>query len=100
MHATASIDGTVIAETDTYEFVEGNVYFPPNSIKDPSTTFTPTSHSTHCPWKGDASYYSININGRTLENAAWYYPKTFDKAAHIKDYVAFYKNKVDITKED
>ncbi len=89
MHAKASVDGTVIAETDNYQFVEGNVYFPPDSIKDASNTLTTTSHTTHCPWKGDSSYYDIHVGGKTLNNAAWYYPKPLEKATHIKDHVAF-----------
>ncbi|TKA73412.1 hypothetical protein B0A55_04277 [Friedmanniomyces simplex] len=99
MHATASVDGTVIAETDHYEFVEGNVYFPPDSIKDFSSTLTPTSHTTACPWKGEGHYYDIHVGGKTLSNAAWYYPQPFEKATNIKDHVAFYKTKVHIDKE-
>ena len=89
MHAKATVDGTTIAETDNYHDVEGNVYFPPDSIVNKDQIFTPTSHSTHCPWKGDSSYYTINVNGKTLENAAWYYPQPLEKATHIKDHVAF-----------
>ncbi|EMC97811.1 hypothetical protein BAUCODRAFT_146428 [Baudoinia panamericana UAMH 10762] len=99
MHAKATVDGTVIAETDKYEFVEGNVYFPPDSIKDFSATMTPTDHTTHCYWKGTSHYYTINVNGKALENAAWYYPEPLEKAMNIKDHVAFYKNKVKIEKE-
>ncbi|WPG99287.1 Hypothetical protein R9X50_00210000 [Acrodontium crateriforme] len=99
MHAKASVDGTVIAETDNYEFVEGNVYFPPSSIKDAATILKPTDHQTFCPWKGHSSYYSINVNGKELENAAWYYPQPYEKAANIKDHVAFYKTKVLIEKD-
>ncbi|KAK6828616.1 hypothetical protein PG995_011221 [Apiospora arundinis] len=94
-HAVATINGNVVAETDVYETVEGNVYFPPGSIK--SEHFTKTDHSTHCPWKGDASYYTITVGGDELKNAAWYYPETKEKAAHFKDYVAFYKTKVNVT---
>ncbi|KAI2617552.1 DUF427-domain-containing protein [Hypomontagnella submonticulosa] len=94
-HVEAIVDGTVVAESDTYELVEGNVYFPPSSVK--SEYFTKTDLHTHCPWKGDASYYTIKVGDKELENAAWYYPDTFDKAKHIKDYVAFYKTKVNVT---
>ncbi|KAK8105981.1 uncharacterized protein PG998_003549 [Apiospora kogelbergensis] len=94
-HAVATVNGNVIAETDVYETVEGNVYFPPGSVK--SEYFTKTDHSTHCPWKGDASYYNITVGGDELKNAAWYYPETKEKAAHFKDYVAFYKTKVDVS---
>lgn len=89
-HAKATVGDTVLAETDTWEEVEGNVYFPPASVK--TDYLSKTDHSTHCPWKGDASYYSIHADGRTLENAAWYYPQTKDKAEHIRDHVAFCKS--------
>jgi uncharacterized protein (DUF427 family) len=62
-HASAAINGTVIAETDVYEFVDGNVYFPPSSIK--TEHFTKTDLHTHCPWKGDASYYTIKVGGES-----------------------------------
>ena len=91
MHAKASIDGTVIAETDKFEFVEGNVYFPPESLVNKDEFLTPSSdsHTTHCPWKGDSQYYDIHVNGKTFANAAWYYPQPLDKATHLRDYVAF-----------
>lgn len=86
-HAKATVGDTVLAETDTWEEAEGNVYFPPGSVK---TDHLPkTDHSTHCPWKGDASYYTIHADGKDLENAAWYYPQTMDKAEHIRNHVAF-----------
>ncbi|KAI0159130.1 hypothetical protein BJ166DRAFT_529440 [Pestalotiopsis sp. NC0098] len=96
-HAKASVNGTVVADASAYEVVEGNIYFPPSAIK--SEYFTKTDHTTHCPWKGDASYYTLKVGGNDYENAAWYYPNTLEKANHIKDYVAFYKTKVDITSE-
>ncbi|KAH6660405.1 hypothetical protein BKA67DRAFT_653584 [Truncatella angustata] len=96
-HAKAAVDGTVIADAASYEVVENNIYFPPSAIK--TEYFSKTDHTTHCPWKGDASYYTIKIGDKNLENAAWYYPDTFEKANHIKGYVAFYKNKVNITTE-
>ena len=58
-HARAVVAGTTVAETDTYELVEGNVYFPPSSIR--SEYFRPTDHHTYCPWKGQAHYYSILV---------------------------------------
>ncbi|OTA76148.1 hypothetical protein M434DRAFT_402565 [Hypoxylon sp. CO27-5] len=94
-HVEAIVDGTVVAESDTYELVEGNVYFPPSSIK--PEYFSKTDLHTHCGWKGDASYYTLKVGDKELTNAAWYYPEPFDKAKHIKDYVAFYKTKVDVT---
>ena len=91
MHAKATVDGVTVAETDSYEYVEGNVYFPPNSINGENVVLTTTSHTTSCPWKGEGHYYNIDVNGRTLDNAAWYYPEPYSKATHIKDYVAFCK---------
>ncbi|KAL1965471.1 hypothetical protein VTN77DRAFT_5727 [Rasamsonia byssochlamydoides] len=97
-HAIARVGNTVIAETDHWETVEGNVYFPPSAIKDPSI-LSKTSTSTHCPWKGDASYYTLNVDGQTLTDAAWYYPQPYEKAQNIKDHIAFYKTKVNVSVE-
>lgn len=96
-HATATVNGTTIADASEWEEVEGNVYFPPSSVKI-DEYFTKTDLHTHCPWKGDASYYTIKVGDTELKDAAWYYPEPFEKAKHIKDYVAFYKTKVDIKK--
>ncbi|TVY33574.1 Non-structural maintenance of chromosomes element-like protein [Lachnellula occidentalis] len=85
--ATAVASGRTIAETDEYEIVEGNIYFPPSSVN--QSYLSKTDHSTHCPWKGDAAYYSINLDKTELKNAAWYYPEPKEKAKNIKDYVAF-----------
>lgn len=51
--------------------------------------FTPSNTHTHCGWKGDASYYNANINGKEIADLAWYYPDPMEKAKHITDYVAF-----------
>ncbi|KAI9171095.1 hypothetical protein HJFPF1_00575 [Paramyrothecium foliicola] len=93
-HATASVGDTIIAETDAWEEVEGNVYFPPSTVK--RTYLSETDHSTFCPWKGHASYYTIDVDGSKLDNAAWYYPQAYEKAAGIENYVAFYKSKVKV----
>ncbi len=84
----AVLNGTVLAESDDTVVVEGNHYFPPSSVN--SEYLTPTDRSTHCPWKGDASYYDITVDGTTESNAAWHYPAPKEKAAEIKDHVAFY----------
>jgi len=97
-HAKATVNGQVIADATSWEEVEGNVYFPPASLK--KDLFSTTDLHTSCPWKGLASYYTIDVDGTKLENAAWYYPEPKTKAQHIKDYVAFYKTKVDITTSD
>lgn len=78
----------MIAESDDTVVVEGNHYFPPSSVR--ADLLSPSDHSTHCPWKGDASYYDVVVDGERTENAAWYYPAPKDAAAEIKDHVAFY----------
>lgn len=87
--AKAIWNGVVIAESDAFETVEGNVYFPPGSVK--QEYLKASDHTSHCPWKGDASYYTLVVNGEENKDAAWYYPAPFEKAAHIKDHVAFWK---------
>ncbi len=82
-------NGEVIAETDDYELVEGNIYFPQHSIK--SKYFKKSSKNTTCFWKGEASYYHIEVNGKINSDAAWFYPNPSDKATKIKDYIAFWK---------
>jgi uncharacterized protein (DUF427 family) len=82
-------NGAVIAETDTFETVEGNVYFPPESVK--REYFQPSDTHTVCPWKGTASYYTLAVDGRENKDAAWYYPDPKPAAANIKDHVAFWR---------
>jgi len=96
--ALAKVGDTIIAETDTWETVEGNIYFHPSAIKDESI-LSQTSTTTRCPWKGEASYYTLNVGGRTLTDAAWFYPQPYEKAEKIKDYIAFYKTKVNVSVE-
>jgi len=86
--AIATINGTVVAQSDETIVVEGNHYFPPASVK--SEFFSASDHSTVCGWKGTASYYDITIDGETSTNVAWYYPEPLEKAAEITGYVAFY----------
>lgn len=86
--ATATWNGTVIARSDDTVMVEGNHYFPSSSVR--TELLEPTDHSTHCPWKGEASYYDVVVDGERSPNAAWYYPAPKDAAAEIKDHVAFY----------
>ena len=85
----AVFNGQTIAESDDTVMVEGNHYFPPESVKREFLS-EPTGHSTHCPWKGDASYYDVTVDGESASNAAWFYPEPFEKAVEIKDHVAFY----------
>ncbi|MDB5247239.1 MAG: hypothetical protein JWQ40_1633 [Segetibacter sp.] len=79
----------VIAESDKTIVVEGNHYFPPGSV-DKSFLQSSATH-TICPWKGTASYYSIEVNGSVNKDAAWYYADPKDAAGEIKDHIAFWK---------
>jgi len=79
----------VLAESDTYETVEGNLYFPPGSIK--SGFFRESDRHTTCPWKGVASYYDIVVGDQVNEGAAWYYPDPLEAARGIVGHVAFWK---------
>ncbi|MGB3052871.1 MAG: DUF427 domain-containing protein [Polyangiales bacterium] len=87
--AKALWQGQVIAESDEFEVVEGNVYFPLGAID--KKYFEPSSHQSVCPWKGTASYHHVVVDGQCNENAAWYYPQPKEAAANIKDHVAFWK---------
>ena len=82
-------NNTVIAESDQTKVVEGNHYFPPEAIR--QEYFKESATHTHCPWKGQASYYSIDVDGKENPDAAWYYPDTSELAKAIKGYVAFWK---------
>ncbi len=81
--------GQIIAESESYEQVEGNVYFPFDSIK--KEFFKESKLETSCPWKGKASYYDLVVDGKTNLDAAWYYPTPSSEAENIKGYVAFWK---------
>lgn len=81
-------NGVVLAESAHTEIVEGNHYFPPDSIK--RQYFHDSDRHTTCPWKGLASYYNITAGNQTVNNAAWYYPDPKPAAANIRDHVAFY----------
>jgi uncharacterized protein (DUF427 family) len=87
--ARATWNGAVLAESDRFEEVEGNVYFPREAIRGEYFSESPTH--TVCPWKGTASYYSVTVDGETNADAAWYYPEPKDAAANIRDHVAFWK---------
>jgi uncharacterized protein (DUF427 family) len=82
-------NGAVLAESDRTVVVEGNHYFPPESVH--KAYFKDSTHHTECGWKGTASYYHVEANGRTNENAAWYYPTPKEAAKQIAGYVAFWK---------
>ena len=79
----------IIAESDETVAIEGNQYFPFSSIK--SEFFKPSQMQTTCPWKGVASYYSLEVNGESNKDAAWYYPEAKPAAQEIQGHVAFWK---------
>jgi uncharacterized protein (DUF427 family) len=79
----------IIAQSDNTVVVEGNHYFPKEAVQKEYLQESPTN--TVCPWKGTASYYSLQVDGETNKDAAWYYPKAKDAAKNIEGYVAFWK---------
>jgi len=79
----------ILAESDETIIIEGNHYFPPDSIK--REYFQDSDSHTSCPWKGEASYYSIEVNGEVNNDAAWFYPEPKEAATEIKNYVAFWE---------
>jgi uncharacterized protein (DUF427 family) len=87
--AKAIWENTVLAESDRTIEVEGNQYFPPDAIR--QEFLKPNDHHTTCPWKGLASYYDVEIDGKKNSSAAWYYPDPKPAAKQIKDYVAFWR---------
>jgi uncharacterized protein (DUF427 family) len=89
MTTRATWNGAVLAESDQTVVVEGNHYFPPEDVRD--EYFEPSHSHTTCPWKGEASYRSVVVNGERNDDAAWYYPVTKDAAKEITHRVAFWK---------
>jgi len=87
--AKATWEGAVLAESDDIVTVEGNRYFPADALH--REYFHPSSHTTVCPWKGTASYYDIEVNGKKNPAAAWYYPEPFEAAQQIRGRVAFWR---------
>ena len=82
-------NGAILAESSRTEVVEGNHYFPPDAIH--SQYFRPSAKHTDCGWKGQASYYDIEVNGEINKDAAWFYPSPLPAARNIAGYVAFWK---------
>ncbi len=85
----ATWNGETLAESNDTIVIENNHYFPKSSIKE--NLFKKSDTHSSCPWKGEASYFSIVVNGQENKDAAWYYPEPKDAAKEIKDYVAFWK---------
>ncbi len=82
-------NGTTIAESDDIVTVEGNAYFPITAVT--PGVLTPSPHTSVCPWKGTAHYYSLNVDGQSNPDAAWFYPEPKAAAAEIKGRLAFWK---------
>ena len=82
-------NGTVLAESNKCEVVEGNQYFPADSIN--KQYFKDSNTHTTCPWKGVANYYTVEVDGQQNKDAAWYYPEAKDRAKNIEGYIAFWK---------
>ncbi len=79
----------VIAQSDKTIKIEGNQYFPPDSIK--KEFFKETETHTTCPWKGVASYFSLEVDGKENKDAAWFYPEPKNMAKAIRKHIAFWK---------
>jgi uncharacterized protein (DUF427 family) len=82
-------NGAILAESDETIVVEGNHYFPPESLHE--QYFSDSDTHTTCPWKGEASYRTIEVAGQSNPDSAWYYPSPKDAAAEIKDHFAFWR---------
>jgi len=82
-------NGTVLAESNDTKIIDGNHYFPPDTIH--RQHFEPSQTHTVCPWKGQASYYHIRVGDAVNEDAAWYYPAALPDAKEFEGYVAFWK---------
>ncbi len=87
--AKAIWNGKVVAESDRFELVEGNVYFPPETLK--RAYFRDSDHTSVCSWKGTANYYTLDVDGKTNPDAAWVYRDPKPAAANIKNHVAFWR---------
>lgn len=87
--AKAVWNDTVLAESDTFEVVDGNIYFPAEALR--REHFTESDHKSNCPWKGVASYYTVTVDGDENAKAAWYYPEPKPAAENIRDHVAFWR---------
>jgi uncharacterized protein (DUF427 family) len=87
--AKATWNGAIIAESDHVEVVEGNLYFPPGSVR--RDYLRPSSTHTTCAWKGVASYYNVVVDGQENTDAAWYYPEPTPAAQNIAGHIAFWR---------
>ena len=85
----AVYEGHVLAESDDTVVLEGNHYFPAESLD--MACFSESEHTSYCGWKGDCSYYTVVVEGKANPDAAWFYPAPYARAEHIKGHVAFWK---------
>jgi uncharacterized protein (DUF427 family) len=85
---TATWNGVVVAESDDIVTVEGNAYFPRDAVRE--DVLRPSGHHSFCPWKGTASYYDLEVDGKVNRSAVWYYPTPKDAAKEITGRVAFW----------
>ncbi|MEL7060908.1 MAG: DUF427 domain-containing protein [Acidobacteriota bacterium] len=90
--AEATWNGHTIAHSDETVVVEGNHYFPSDSVD--ASVLRPSEHTSVCPWKGTASYHHLEVDGVVNENAAWFYPEPRPAAAEIRNHIAFWKGVV------
>lgn len=81
--------GRIIAESDRYQILEGNIYFPPEALN--PEHFQPSTTTTFCGWKGTARYYTVVVDGDENQDAAWFYPDPKPACAGIKDHIAFWR---------
>jgi uncharacterized protein (DUF427 family) len=86
--ARATWKGAVIAESDRTQVIEGNHYFPPDSVA--RASLRPSATHTVCSWKGTASYYDVVVDGEVNADAAWYYPEPKAAASSIANWIAFW----------
>ncbi len=82
-------NGEVIADSENTVVIEGNHYFPRSAVRD--DVLRDSSHQSRCPWKGMASYFTLEVDGATNRDAAWYYPQPSEAAKEIAGHVAFWK---------
>lgn len=82
-------NGAVIAQSDDTVVVEGNHYFPREAVRD--AHLDDSAHSSHCPWKGVASYFDVVVEGERNPRAAWYYREPHQAAERIRGRVAFWR---------
>ncbi len=87
--AKAVWKNTILAESETFEVVEGNIYFPADALR--REYFKESDHQSVCPWKGTAKYYTVAVEGEENADAAWYYPDPKAAAENIRDHVAFWR---------